>query len=92
MLAHERLSVHDPDERSLEGHARRLVGRSRTRGCCRRRFTRKRYVHIVDAEHGGLPLRMPPDRNGGRKFVTVLNISPGVLADTVAPAHVAIHE
>jgi hypothetical protein len=88
----EQLSVHDPDERSLERRAGRLFGRSRTRGRRRRRFTRERYFYIVDAEHGGLPLRMPPDRDGGNKFITVLNIGPGVLTDTVAPAHVAIHE
>jgi hypothetical protein len=89
---HQRLSVHDPDERSLEGHARRLFGRSRTRGRCWRRFTRERYVYIVDAEHGGLPLRMPPSSNGSRKSITILNIRPGVFTDAVAPAHVAIHE
>jgi hypothetical protein len=86
------LSVRYPDEGGLQGHARCLFGGSKTRGRCRRRFTRERYVYIVDAEHGGLPLRVPPNCNGGSKFITVLNVGPGVLTDVVAPAHNAIHE
>ena len=34
------LSVRDPDEGRLEGRARRLIGGSKTRGRCRRGFTR----------------------------------------------------
>ena len=85
-------SVRDPDESSLQGCARRLISGSNTRGRCRGRFTRERYVYIVDAEHGRRPLRMPPDCNGGSKLIAVLNIGPGVGTYIVAPAHIAIHE
>ena len=88
----EHLSVCDPDEGSLEDRTRRLVGGSKTRGHGRRRFTRQRYVNIVDTEYGRRPLRMPLDRNGGSKFVTILNAGPSVGTYIVTPAHVAIHE
>jgi len=35
---------------------------------------------------------MPLTCNGGNKFITVLNIGPGVGTYIVTPAHVAIHE
>ncbi len=35
---------------------------------------------------------MPLNGNGGSKFVTVLNVGPGVGTYIVTPAHVAIHE
>ena len=35
---------------------------------------------------------MPLDRNGGSKFVTILNVGPGVGTYIVTPAHIAIHE
>ena len=35
---------------------------------------------------------MSPNRNGGSKFITVLNVGPGVVTYIVTPAHVAIHE
>jgi hypothetical protein len=92
MSRHEPQSVYDPDEGSLEDRARRLVGGSKTRGHGRRRFTRQRYVNIVDTEYGRRPLRMPLDRNGGSKFITILNVGPGVGTYIVTPAHAAIHE
>ena len=85
-------SVRDPDESSLQGCARRLISGSNTRRCCQRRFTRERYVDIVDAEYGRRPLRMPPNCDGGSKLIAVLNIGPGVGTYVVAPAHFAIHE
>jgi hypothetical protein len=85
-------AVCDPDECGLEDRARRLIGGSKTRGRCRRRLTRQRYVDIVDAEHGRRPLRMPLNRNGSSKFVTILSVGPGVETYVVTPAHVAIHE
>jgi hypothetical protein len=88
----QQLSACDPDEGSLEDRARRLIGGSKTRGRCRRRFTRQRYVNIVDAEHGRRPLRMPLDRNGGNKFITILDVGPGVETYIVTTAHVAIRE
>ena len=66
------------------------MGGSKTRGRCRRRFTGHRYINIVDAEHRRLPLRMPLDRDGGSKFITVLNIGPGVGTYIVTPAQVSI--
>jgi hypothetical protein len=88
----QQLSVRDPDESGLEGHVRCLNGGSKTRGRRRRRFTRQRYVNIFDAKHGRRPLRMPLNCNGGSKFITVLNVGPGVGTYIVTPAHVAIHE
>ena len=85
-------SVRDPDESSLQGCARRLISGSDTRGRCQRRFTRERYVDIVDAEYGRRPLRMPPNCDGGSKLIAVLNIGPGVGTYVVTPAHFAIHE
>ena len=35
---------------------------------------------------------MPPNCNGGRKFITVLNVGPSVVTYIVTPAHVTIHE
>jgi hypothetical protein len=58
----------------------------------REAVVRARAGLIVDAEHGGLTLSMPPDCSGGRKFITVLDVFAGVGTDIVAPAHVAIHE
>jgi len=85
-------SVRDPDESSVQGCARRLFSGSNTRGHCGRRFTRERYVDIVDAEYGRRPLRMSPNCEGGRKVIALLSIGPDVRTYTVAIAHLAIHE
>ncbi len=37
-------------------------------------------------------VRMPLNCNGGRKFITVLNVGPGVGTYGVTPAHVAFHK
>jgi hypothetical protein len=81
---YERFSVRDPDERRLQGCARRLFSCSNTRGHCGRRFTRERYVDVVDAEYGKRPLRMPPNCDGGSKLIAVLNIGPDVGTYVVA--------
>ena len=35
---------------------------------------------------------MSPNLNGGSKFITVLNVGPGVVTYIVSPAHIAVHK